>query len=151
MFLQCKTWQHDDSDFHYDSSLNDIRDAIRNSQHVFTVLYWVFKRRRYDVSIFQSTSWVKHNGSRELLVLLQGPFKLLISFNTMSHCLISLAVSECSCIIVPDCSEIEETKKYSNCSLNFIIKKVQNLQIKVTPSGTSEGNMMTRVPTTKDI
>ncbi|EFO95308.1 hypothetical protein CRE_08990 [Caenorhabditis remanei] len=69
----------------------------------------------------------------ELLVLLQGPFQSLIAFNTMSHCLISLAVSS----------------QYQNAVVSLFpivrkLKKPRNI-IRVTPSGSSEGNMMTRV------
>ncbi|KAF1753835.1 hypothetical protein GCK72_020392 [Caenorhabditis remanei] len=68
----------------------------------------------------------------EFLVLLHGPFKLLTAFNTMSHCLISLAVSS----------------QYQNAVVSLFpivrkLKKPRNI-IRVTPSGSSEGNMMTR-------
>ncbi|EFO95563.1 hypothetical protein CRE_08989 [Caenorhabditis remanei] len=85
------------------------------------------------------TDYSRDEDMINFLIRLRDLLDFLVTLNTMSHCLISLTVSS----------------QYQNTVVSLFpivrkLKKPRNI-IKVTPSGTSEGNMMTRLPTTKDI
>ncbi|KAF1753833.1 hypothetical protein GCK72_020390 [Caenorhabditis remanei] len=85
------------------------------------------------------TDYSRDEDMINFLIRLRDLLDFLVTLNTMSHCLISLTVSS----------------QYQNTVVSLLpivrkLKKPRNI-IKVTPSGTSEGNMMTRLPTTKDI